>query len=654
MVINFSMSMAIPKLTHYCLLITIPLLIFPHIDGLPIWVSICSLIAFIWQFLIARYDINKPHSVLRFMAVIASFALIINEYRSLQNLDAYVALLVMMQAQKVLEVRNKRDIYFAVCISFICAGTKLLYIQSLYAMAFALLSSVFFFFVLHSFYATASLSLLSAVRNIALLLLKASPLIIVLFFLFPRIPPLLVIPDFSSSAVSGISTKVGPGSISRLAQSSAPAFRVSFEGEKPALAELYWRGLVLENYNGQEWSYAFGKPFANRRWVREQIDNYPHYDYQISMLASNQPWVFALAIASSTSPDLVEMSGFMVSSKQPISTTKVFDFTSANIPLRERLSPSRLNYLRYLPDNKNPQAQALGQQLASKYDNSEDIVNAISTMISSNFTYSLNPPLLGVHAVDDFLFSTKTGYCEHYASAAALVLRAAGIPARLVVGYMGGQQNPYEDYILVRQLDAHAWLEYWTPEQGWLRYDPTAQVAPERVESGSEASLRQRNEYNTGWRGLINFNAFSQLRLWADSLNYKWSRWFSDYNQREQRSLISDLTGLQATLSQLSQLLIAGIGLAFSLVLLGLLFNSLNNNLPLSLSLLLADKALAIANIKRHKSQAVHQLNTSALGKGQYLYKRLLKLWNQVWYMGKPVSLEQRVLSFIYAIALLL
>lgn len=631
----------IPPLTQYCLLAAIPIMALPHIDGLPWWVFAISAYAFCWQLVLCRWSWSIPPAWLRVAVALLSMVLIVNHYRSIQNLDAYVALLLTMHAQKTLEIRSRRDVYLTVFIGLFCISTRLLYVQSLYAMLYALLALMFLFFSLHSFYTSGITSLRSALRTVLGLLLKASPLVLVLFFLFPRIPPLIVIPDFSSAGVTGVSDSVAPGMFSALAQSEAPAFRVSFSGANPPARDLYWRGIVLEQFDGSRWTRGNRVRPVSRDWLRAAADEYPSYHYTMTVEPSNQHWLFTLATAMSSDADIVPISGFNLASRNALLNAKVLALQSVAAPLYEQLDSARQRDLvRLASGNDDIKTWALA--LAAQYPEPTSLVAALSDYFRSGFKYSLAPPLLGERGLDAFMFDTKIGYCEHFASAAALVLRVAGVPARVVVGYMGGEKNPYDNYILVRQLDAHAWVEYWQPHSGWQRFDPTAVVAPERILQGSEASLRQRNEYR---RPLADIAWLRSARYWADSLNHQWTRWFLEYDQRAQFGLLQDVTGVKATLERLLYVLLGAVAMVSLPFIVYSLARQLRRNIPLGLSLALCSSAFQRAGLSTPTDYRSAQAALSPYPRTRQLYQALYAAWDSAWYQGRAPGLAARMIA---------
>jgi hypothetical protein len=189
------------------------------------------------------------------------------------------------------------------------------------------------------------------------------------------------------------------------------------------------------------------------------------------------------------------------------------------------------------PSRANPRAKELGRALRQKHADDQSIINEMLGMFRRNFVYTLEPPLLGEHPVDEFLFSTRTGFCEHYASAFAVVMRAAGIPTRIVTGYQGGEVNALGNYLIVRQADAHAWTEVWLNGRGWVRVDPTFAVAPVRVDTGISAAVPRTDPLPLMMRTPLAF--LRHVRLTWDYAANAWNQWVLGYTPERQRSLLA-------------------------------------------------------------------------------------------------------------------
>jgi transglutaminase-like putative cysteine protease len=375
------------------------------------------------------------------------------------------------------------------------------------------------------------------------MLLQTAPLTLVLFILFPRVPgPLWGMPEDVGSATTGLSEEMSPGRISKLSNNDAVAFRVKFEEEVPTQSELYWRGPVLWNFNGYDWN-------APRSELRLRLETEfettgPAVDYTVTLEPHQQRWLFALDLPTILPPKSHMSAELQLLSLQPVDKATRYEMRSHT---RYRIEPNATPHLqRYLtlPANIAPRSlqmvQTWQQESSSKH---KFIQNALNYFRNEEFYYSRQPPLLFDDPVDEFLFQTRKGYCEHYASAFTVMMRQAGIPARVVTGYQGGEMNPLSDYMIVRQSDAHAWSEVWLADQGWLRIDPTSVIPPERIEN-TEDLLRRQTQASQE-RQLIEFSwlgrSVRQARYAWDAVNNRWNQWIIGFNEKRQLALMSSL-----------------------------------------------------------------------------------------------------------------
>jgi protein-glutamine gamma-glutamyltransferase len=369
-------------------------------------------------------------------------------------------------------------------------------------------------------------------------LLQALPLALVFWLLFPRFAgPLWQIPSDSQIAASGLSDSMSPGDITQLALSDEVAFRVRFESATPPSRERYWRGPVLDIFDGHTWSRS---PTLQGPPALKPLG--PGYKYTVMMEPHRHRWIFMLDWPSSWNLPRAELSGdYTLMQNEPLLRPvdvvgASFTEVQATEPLNAR---TRSRDLR-LPANRNPRTRALAQELRSTHADDMEYLRAVLAIFSQQaFYYTLSPPKLSDDSVDEFLFNTKRGFCGHYASAFAALARAAGIPARVVTGYQGGTLNPYGDYWILRQSDAHAWTEVWIEGRGWVRIDPTAAIAPERIERGladvasTDESLASAWQLRTRW--------FSGMRLRFDMVKQLWRERILDFDQDSQRKLLEFL-----------------------------------------------------------------------------------------------------------------
>jgi transglutaminase-like putative cysteine protease len=354
-----------------------------------------------------------------------------------------------------------------------------------------------------------------AARSLAL----ALPLAFVLFLFFPRMVGAFWTLPQGDSAVTGLSDTMTPGAISSLSESDDPAFRVRFEGKPPPPEERYWRGPVLHEFDGYTWTRGqsfYLQPMLEPRGTA--------YRYSVTMEPTAQRWWFAL----DTVNDYPRRRAVLTFDHQLIGTDVVsrpttyratsytHNVTSEVGSLTMRRYDTRLNR------NRNLRTQQLAQQMRAEAGSDEQYIRSVLALFGrGGFEYTLTPPKLNRDSVDDFLFNTRQGFCGHYASAFVTLMRAAGVPSRVVTGYLGGEWNPIRQYFVVRQSDAHAWAEVWIEGRGWVRIDPTAVVAPERLRRGVFDLLP--NSLSVPQRALREFPWLSDARQRWDALNDWWN-----------------------------------------------------------------------------------------------------------------------------------
>lgn len=532
---DFSLS---PAKTLW-LLLAQALVIAPHALRLPIWITLTSIAIAVWRYLASRRQWRAPGRVTRILLLALALAGVLASYGTVFGRDAGVALLVLALSLKLLELTQLRDVMLYLFLGYFLITTSFLYSQSMalagYMLVVVLILTSALMVVSHP---AREARIRPRLRQSASLLLQALPVALLLFLLFPRVSgPLWNLPKDAHHGITGLSDSMSPGSISQLSRSDAVAFRVDFDGEPPANAELYWRGPVLSDYNGETWSAA-----PPRRLRRSEFHvQPPGVHYTVTLEPHNRLWLFALDVPGSIPSNSYLTQDYQLLARQRVEQRLRYSVTSyLKHTEGARLSRYERRAALQLPAGENPLTRALAQRLRASSGNDAGLVAAVLRMFRQQpFVYTLNPPLLPAHnGADAFLFNTRRGFCEHYASAFVLIMRDAGIPARVVTGYQGGQYNPIGGYLIVRQSDAHAWAEIWLRGRGWVRVDPTAAVAPSRVEIGIEAALP-----NEAPGGLV-FSHNSLLRhvaLMWDSLNNGWNQWVLGYDTIRQARLWSQL-----------------------------------------------------------------------------------------------------------------
>jgi transglutaminase-like putative cysteine protease len=383
------------------------------------------------------------------------------------------------------------------------------------------------------------------------IVLLAMPLAALLFVVFPRLQgPLWGMPEDATTGRTGLSGSMAPGNMARLAQSEEPAFRVRFIDPAPAPQLLYWRGVVLADFDGRRWSQGPAGGLASPRTHSWQGAAIRH---EITLEPSGQRWLFALDLADSA--PAVSGNASALSLAHELSATGTIDqrirYTVVSHPRYQLQAEGELadaaRWLR-LPDGSNPRTMAAGIALRLLDDPAERINTVLQMFRREQFVYTLEPPVLGRESVDEFLYRTRSGFCEHYASAFVFLMRAAGVPARVVTGYQGGEINPVDGFMTVRQSDAHAWAEVWLEGRGWQRVDPTAAVAPSRVMNGAARPARRANPFGiAALDRFINLGAgddslLGTLRFRMAALNNGWNQWVLNYSPERQRGAVAALS----------------------------------------------------------------------------------------------------------------
>jgi transglutaminase-like putative cysteine protease len=456
-----------------------------HVDRLPLWVTAAALVMIGWRIAAARARVPLPGVIARFVLVGAVVFAVLARFHTLNGLAAGTALLALMAALKLLETYRRRDRLVLVGAGLFlllaaCLDRQSLPRAPLYAGETWLACAALAVVASTGFPGRAALAL--AGRT----LLLALPLAVLLFVFFPRLAGSFWTVPRGEEATTGLSDTMSPGSIGKLTTSYDTAFRATFEGELPPRQQLYWRGPVLHRFDGFTWSRGSGD------WhTRQPLEFLGRaYRYRIALEPSQHRWWFALDTpAQSPDAGVALTPDYELRATRPVSDPTSFEALSytatreaAPLAPWERLE----NGAGALPRGQNPRSLELARELRAQSASDAAFVSAaLGFLRSGGFVYSLEPEELGAEQIDDFLFRTRTGFCGHYASAFTVLMRAGGVPARVVTGYLGGEWNPVGGYLVVRQSDAHAWVEVWLEGRGWTRVDPTAVVAPERLERGA-------------------------------------------------------------------------------------------------------------------------------------------------------------------------
>ncbi len=529
-----------------------------HLGQVPLWVIALAGGGAAWALAAAHGRARLPGQLFKVLLTLALTGTVLAMFHTLNGLNAGSALLVLMGAIKLLEAVSRRDRLIVVGVSFYlliaaCLASQELLRTPLYLLqAWACCTALLFAAHPHAPITSPQAGRLS-LRSLML----ALPLALLLFALFPRLAGAFWSMGASGQAQTGLSDTMSPGSISELGNSVDPVFRVWFSAAPPPPQERYWRGPVLHDFDGYTWTRAHG---AYRAETLQYLG--PGYHYQIRLEPDSTRWWPALdTVQSATAPGTAITPDRQLEAYRPVHDAVSYaaiSYTSTRS--REPLSRLAQRFDTALPEGRNPRSQALARRLrAAAPDVPAYVASVVALFRDGHFEYTLTPPLLDLNSVDDFLFNTRRGFCGHFASAFAMLMRAGGVPARVVTGYQGGEWNPIGGYFLIRRSDAHAWVEVWEEERGWVRVDPTAVVAPERLRRGLLDLLPEAGSVPE--RLLHEFSWLQQGHQAWDALNAWWSTQVLAYNYGSQLRLLERLGFGDPGWQQLGWLLAAALTL---------------------------------------------------------------------------------------------
>ena len=517
------------------------LVVAPHAAHVPLWIATLAAFVMLLRAGFAWRGYGLPSKWILALLALAAAAGTWISYGLLFGRDAAVALLILMLCLKLMELKTARDALVVVLLAYFAVITNFLYNQTI-AMGAYLVGCVWLItaYLIGMHRHAKPRPIRQILKQSALLLAQATPLMLVFFLFFPRIQgPLWALPQAAGGGVSGLSDEMSPGSLSSLSLSDAVAFRVEFSTPPPAASRLYWRGPVMWDFDGRTWRAGEDRP----AFLRDVRGEGPPIRYTVTLEPHNMRWMFAIDIPATRPESGIITSDSQVLAIRPVRSRIRYEMSSyleSRSGVRE--TSSALLRATQLPDGFNPRTRQLAAAWREQSADPERIVQrALALFREEPFFYTLVPPELGAHSVDEFLFSTRRGFCEHFASSFVVLMRAAGVPARVVTGYQGGVENPMGDYLIVRQADAHAWAEVWLPARGWVRVDPTAAVSPMRIESGVAAALPANDPLPLLMR---TDNAWlKRTRFALDAITNGWNQWVLGYTADRQMRIMSQLMG---------------------------------------------------------------------------------------------------------------
>jgi len=630
----------LPRNSQLWLLAGLSAAMAPLLRYLPVWLVAVWALVVVWRWQLFRGHWQLPNTLIKASLVALSTAGLWLSYGRFQGLEPMAALLLAALLLKWLEQRHLRDTLLVTYLGFVVVGLQFLFEQNLLMALYAVLCLWLLLCALLSLYQPqGSTRPKRTVMLAGRLLLHSVPLMLLMFLVMPRLGSLWVMPSLTHGAETGMSDSMAPGDITNLSKSGGVAFRVNFDGEAPAQSQLYWRGLVLSHFDGRRWRQSARVKNINRHssqqtviwggdvlhrvspqpgWLAAASAEPAEVSYRITLEPTQQRWVYSLPLVRDFD---VEYQGsglvlgltrdYHLMAQAPIRSRVQY---SASSSLAARISVDGLSdYDRglalTLPDHFNALSRARAANWRAEVDTDEAYIEKLLAFFHSRFVYTLEPPALGRDSVDEFLWRDlneggQQGFCEHFASSFVVMMRAANIPARVVVGYQGGEYNQQGDYWTVHQYDAHAWAEVWLAGKGWQRVDPTTAVAPERVRQslgdmqlqGLEGALSLGRYRSISW--------VANVRMQWDRLNYRWYQAVMGFDNERQVKILSNLLGDVSPLKMMLFVLSVGGGL-LALVNLHLWWRARPKPLTPALRLLLRfERLLAKQQLSRGRGEA--------------------------------------------------
>jgi transglutaminase-like putative cysteine protease len=538
----------IPRNSLALLMIAQVVVLVPFALQLSPWIVGVGLFCGCWRMGVYQGRWDYPRRWIKALLVGASFLGVALSGVGVFSLEAAASVLILAFALKLIEMKSRRDAYVVIFLGYFAIATQFLFDQSITTAVYEFVAIVV---------VTAAMVGLNqlqtrvrpwvSLRLAGTLVLQALPFTVVLFIFFPRIAPLWTVP-LPNSGTTGLSEQVTPGDIAKLTQSDDPAFRVVFAGEVPPPKDLYFRGLVYPVFEEGTWSVAArnrsGTPADPLAGEQSSA-----WRYEVLLEPTLSDWLYALDAAYPQTPGVQRTADFYLRAADPV--LSVFRYGVTSYP-QVALDPVLPGWLRErdlrIDPADNPRAVALARDLYAQTGETGAFITRILQMIRTQpYAYTLTPPVLGKQSsIDEFWFDTRSGFCTHYAGALVYMARAAGIPARMVGGYQGGEINPITGHLVVRQYDAHAWAEVWMAGAGWTRVDPTSAVAPARIESGLNAALSVEDRATLSAFTNARFgdqSLMSDFLHWADSLEHRWNLWVVGYDTYFQADVLKKILG---------------------------------------------------------------------------------------------------------------
>ncbi len=537
----------IPRNALALLMVAQAAVVLPHAMQLSPWIIIVCFVCGCWRTLVYQGRWDFPSRIIKAALVVSGSIGVILSSSNGFSLEAFVSLLVLAFAFKLVEMKSRRDAYVVIFLAYFVVATEFLFEQGLFVALYEFLAVIIVTAAMVGLNQMHTrVRPMASVRLATSLLLQALPLTVVLFLFFPRVMPLWNVPVPGNNAI-GLQEEVSPGDLAELTQSDSVAFRVVFDDGTPVLyKQLYWRGVVYNVLEDGRWKAGDVPPGQPR--IRMGASRQLGYEVLLEPTAQN--WLYGLAVPAQLDARAKLTPDLRMLTRDPI--LSVFRYRMASAPGADfgvRLTEPEAQHETYIPeDSRNPRMDGYARKLYLSNPDTERFAEALLSRIRSQpYHYTLNPPALPRSGyIDSFWFDTQSGFCSHYASAFVYAMRSVGIPARMVGGYLGGELNPLSGHLVVRQYDAHAWAEVWVKGKGWRRYDPTGAVAPERVEQGLAAALSSQDRQSLS--ALTNArmgdtSMLGRMLYMFDSVEHNWNMFVVGFDGGVQEKFLSRWLG---------------------------------------------------------------------------------------------------------------
>ena len=548
------------------LLLVIVWVLLPQTASLPVWCSALAGAVLLWRGWLALHLKALPGKwwLLGILAITVAATLF--TYKTLLGRDAGVTLLVVLLSLKTLELRARRDAFVVFFLGFFCMLANFFYSQSLLtalSMVVGLLGLLTALVNAHM--PVGKPPLMKAAKTAGWMALAGAPIMVVLFMLFPRLAPLWGVPSDAMAGRSGLSATMQVGNIASLALDDSVAMRIRFEGRPPPQSDLYFRGPVLSNFDGKDWRAPQRTDFSSFASLTPSlVVSGAVTNYEVTMEPTSRPWLFVME-AAAASPEVPGYRASMQSDLQWLVNRPVTELlrykaqssaTFTHGPLTER--PALRDFVA-LPPGYNPRTLAFASQILADPKNANAsnlqlVEVAMNQLRTGGYVYTLEPGVYGPNTADEFWFDRKEGFCEHIASSFVILMRSLDVPARIVTGYQGGEQNGIDGFWVLRQSDAHAWAEVWEQGRGWVRVDPTSAVSPGRV--GAFQRLAAPQGAVAQALGGLNPGLMRQMRAGWEALNNSWNQRILNYTQNRQLDLLKNIGFESPSWEDLSYLLL--------------------------------------------------------------------------------------------------